>query len=137
AGLYRPTAGRITYGGVDIAAIPQADYWRSLAVVLQEFVRYELTARENVAMSDQTRAGDVAAVQAAAERAGIDRVLAGLGSGYDTMMSRSYDDGADLSVGQWQRVAVARAFFRDAPLLILDEPAAALDAMAEQHLYER
>ena len=137
AGLYQPTAGRITFGGVDIAAIPQADYWRSLAVVFQEFARYELTARENVAMSDHARAGDLAAVRAAADRAGIDRVLAGLGFGYDTMMSRSYDDGADLSVGQWQRVAVARAFFRDAPLLILDEPAAALDAMAEQHLYER
>jgi ATP-binding cassette, subfamily B, bacterial len=137
AGLYQPTAGRITFGGVDIAAIPQAEYWRSLAVVFQEFVRYELTARENVAMSDHARAGDLAAVQAAAERAGIDRALAGLASGYDTMMSRAYERGADLSVGQWQRVAVARAFFRDAPLLILDEPAAALDAMAEQRLYER
>ena len=137
AGLYQPTAGRITFGGVDVASIPQAEYWRSVAVVFQEFVRYELTARENVAMSDHARAGDLAAVRAAAEQAGIDGVLAGLGSGYDTMMSRAYEHGADLSVGQWQRVAVARAFFRDAPLLVLDEPAAALDAMAEQRLYER
>jgi ATP-binding cassette, subfamily B, bacterial len=137
AGLYQPTAGRITFGGVDIAAIPQPEYWRSVAAVFQDFVRYELTARENVAMSDHVRADDLAAVEAAARRAGIDGALERLGSGYETMLSRAYESGADLSVGQWQRVAVARAFFREAPLLILDEPAAALDAIAEQRLYQR
>ena len=137
AGLYRPTAGRITFGGVDIAAIPQAEYWRSVAAVFQDFVRYELTARENVAMSDHVRVDDLPGVAAAARRAGIDGALERLSSGYETMMSRAYDGGADLSVGQWQRVAVARAFFREAPLLVLDEPAAALDAIAEQRLYER
>jgi len=137
AGLYRPTMGRITYGGIDIHTIPQAVYWRSLASVFQDFVRYELTARENIALSDHTRVEDLAGVAAAASRAGIADALERLPAGYDTMMSRSFDDGADLSVGQWQRVAVARAFFREAPLLILDEPAAALDAIAEQRLYER
>jgi ATP-binding cassette subfamily B protein len=137
AGLYRPTTGRITFGGVDIGTITQAEYWRSVAVVFQDFVRYELTARENVAMSDHSRSDDSLAVATAARRAGIDGALERLSSGYETMMSRAYDGGADLSVGQWQRVAVARAFFREAPLLILDEPAAALDAMAEQRLYER
>lgn len=137
AGLYQPTTGRITYGGVDLATIPRATYWRSLAVVFQDFVRYELTARENVAISDQARQHDGAAVAQAAGRAGIGDALGALPLGYDTMMSRSYDDGAELSVGQWQRVAVARAFFREAPILILDEPAAALDAVAEQRLFER
>jgi ATP-binding cassette subfamily B protein len=137
AGLYRPTVGRITFGGTDVASIPREEYWRSVSAVFQDFVRYELTARENVAISDRVRAGDAASVAAAAQRAGIDGVLCGLADGYETMLSRAYDGGADLSVGQWQRVAMARAFFREAPMLILDEPAAALDAVEEQRLYER
>ncbi len=137
AGLYRPTTGTITFDGVDITTIPRSVYWRSLAVVFQDFVRYELTGRENIALGDHQRQDDVAGVAAAARRAGIDQALEALPAGYETMMSRAYDDGADLSVGQWQRVAVARAFFREAPLLVLDEPAAALDAVAEQRLYER
>lgn len=137
AGLYTPTAGRITYGGVDIADLDVSEYRRSLAVVFQDFVRYEMTARENIAMSDQARLHDMKGVTTAAYRAGIAEVLEQLPLGYETLMSRSYEDGADLSVGQWQRVAVGRAFFRDAPLLILDEPSAALDALAEQLLFER
>jgi ATP-binding cassette subfamily B protein len=137
AGLYRPTAGSISLDGVDIASIPRSEYWRSIAAVFQDFVRFELTARENIAMSEYARIDDMPGVTAAARRAGIDHALERLPSGYETMMSRSYDGGADLSVGQWQRLAVARAFFREAPLLILDEPAAALDAVAEKRLYER
>jgi ATP-binding cassette, subfamily B, bacterial len=137
AGLYRPSKGRITYGGVDISTIPRDQYWRTLAAVFQDFVRYELTARENIAMSDTARLDDLVAAVEAARRAGIDQALEALTDGYETMMSRTYDNGADLSVGQWQRVAVARAFFRQAPLLILDEPAASLDAVAEQALFER
>lgn len=137
AGLYEPTAGRITFGGVDISTLPRDVYWRAIAAVFQDFVRYELTARENVAMSDPVRIDDLPAIVEAARRAGIDQALNGLGAGYDTMLSRSYEDGAELSVGQWQRIAVARAFFRQAPLLILDEPAASLDAVAEQRLFER
>ena len=137
AGLYRPTAGRITFGGTDIASIPRDVYWRSVSAVFQDFVRYELTARENVAISDHHRKDDAATVADAARQAGIDQVLGELQAGYETMLSRAYDGGTDLSVGQWQRVAVARAFFREAPVLILDEPAAALDAIEEQRLYER
>jgi ATP-binding cassette subfamily B protein len=137
AGLYQPTTGWITFDGTDIASIPRAEYWQSLAVVFQDFVRYQLTARENIAMSDYPRIEDQTGIEAAARRAGIEEALERLPLGYETMMSRSYDDGADLSVGQWQRLAVARAFFREAPLLILDEPAAALDAVAEHRLYER
>lgn len=137
AGLYRPTTGRVTIGGTDIATVAREDYWRSVAAVFQDFVRYELTARENVTLGDHPRLDDVDAARAAARRAGIDDAIDALAAGYDTMMSRSYDGGADLSVGQWQRLAVARAFFRDAPVLILDEPAAALDAVAEQRLFDR
>jgi ATP-binding cassette subfamily B protein len=108
-----------------------------VSLVFQDFVRYELTARENIAISDHARAGHRSAVSAAARQAGIDGALDELAAGYETMLSRAYEGGADLSVGQWQRVAVARAFFREAPVLILDEPAAALDAVAERRLHER
>jgi len=137
AGLYWPTDGSISYGTQDIRDIGRARWWRSVATVFQDFSRYELSARENIAMSDRTRADDLEAVRSAAQRANIADELGALAAGYDTMLSRSYEGGVDLSVGQWQRVAVARAFFRDAPLLILDEPAAALDARAEQVLHER
>jgi ATP-binding cassette subfamily B protein len=137
AGLYRPTKGRILIGGVDATTIARDRYWQSVAVVFQDFVRYQLTARENIAMSDRSRLDDLRAVVDAADRAGIEQVLRRLPDGYETMMSRAYEGGADLSIGEWQRVAVARAFFRETPLLILDEPAAALDALAEQRLYER
>jgi ATP-binding cassette subfamily B protein len=137
SGLYEPTSGRITYGGVELGDIPRAAYWRAIAPVFQDFVRYELTAFENIAMHRRREASDLAAVRLAAQRAGIDDVVERLAAGYDTMMSRAYADGAELSVGQWQRMAVARAFFRDAPILVLDEPAAALDAIAERQLYDR
>jgi ATP-binding cassette subfamily B protein len=137
AGLYRPSAGRITWDGVDIADRPRDEHWRSLAVVYQDFVRYELTARENIGISDHQRLDDMAAITEAARRASIDQVVADLPHGYESMLSRAYDGGVDLSGGEWQRIAVARAFFRDAPLVILDEPAAALDAMAERRLYEQ
>lgn len=137
AGLYEPTTGRITWDGLDIKDISRPTYWRSLAVVYQDYVEYELTARENVGISDYQRLGDIDSIRAAAKRAGVDDALERLPSGYETMLSRSYDDGATLSQGEWQRVAVARAFFRDAPLLILDEPASALDPIAEKQLYER
>lgn len=137
AGLYEPTAGRITVGGSDIADVARPGYWTSVAAVFQDFVRYELTARENIAMSDHARLDDTAAVAAAARLAGIHERLEELPAGYETMLSRAYEDGADLSLGQWQRLAVARAFFRDAPLLVLDEPASAVDAIAEHQLYEK
>jgi ATP-binding cassette subfamily B protein len=137
AGLYQPTSGRIAYGGVDIAALDQARYRRTLGVVFQDFQRYEMTARANITISDTARVDDGAGAAAAARRAGIADVVEALPSGYDTMLSRSYEGGADLSVGQWQRIALARAFFRDSPVLILDEPAAALDPFAEQELVGR
>jgi ATP-binding cassette, subfamily B, bacterial len=137
AGLYTPTTGSITYGGLDVASMHKSEYWRSVAPVFQDFVKYELTARENIAISEIDRIEDLEKVRSAAERAGINDAMENLPAGYETMLSRSYDGGADLSIGQWQRLAVARAFFREAPLLILDEPAAALDAVAEDNLYRR
>jgi len=137
AGLYQPSAGRITWNGVDGAGIPRSTWWASLAVVYQDYAMYELSARENITLGDHRRPCEEPAVRQAAARAGVDDVLSGLPGGYDTMLSRSYDGGAALSQGEWQRVAVARALYRDASLVILDEPAASLDAYAERELFER
>ena len=136
AGLYAPTAGRITWDGVDVAGLDRDELRRRVAVVFQDFERYALTARENVAFGDVRRLDDDAAVREAARRAGADGPLSALPQGYDTQLGRLFG-GSDLSVGQWQRVALARAFYRAAPLVVLDEPTAALDARAEHDLFAR
>jgi ATP-binding cassette, subfamily B, bacterial len=107
------------------------------AVVFQDFIQYALSAGDNIALGRHERAGDTAAIIQAAERAGADKDIAGLPEGYETLLGPAFIDGTDLSTGQWQRVALARTFFRDAPLVILDEPTAALDAKAEHELFER
>jgi len=136
AGLYRPTGGRITWDGIDLATVPRSQLWRSIGIVHQDYFEYSLTARENIAISDHRRLDAVEAIEAAAHRAGAHDAISKLPRQYETMLSRAFDGGADLSQGEWQRIAVARAFFRDASFLILDEPASALDALAERRLYE-
>jgi ATP-binding cassette subfamily B protein len=106
-------------------------------VIFQDFIRYQLDARHNIALGDHARVDDVAAVERAARAAGIDDVLRSLPGGYDTLLGPEYFGGSDLSGGQWQRIALARAFFRDAPVVILDEPTAALDPRAEAAVFDR
>ena len=105
--------------------------------VFQDFTRFEHSAREAIGFGDIDRLDDDEGIRQAAQRAGADGFIEALPAGYDTRLSTSFSDGTELSVGQWQRVAVARAFFRDAPLVVMDEPAAALDARAERDLFER
>lgn len=137
AGLYQPEAGRITWDGVDTATLDPEGLRRGVAVLFQDFLHYRLPARDNIGVGRVDAADDLAAIVAAATEAGADDVLRTLPRGYDTVLSPEFDGGEDLSGGQWQRIALARAFFRDAPLLILDEPTAALDARAEHALFER
>jgi len=126
ARLYVADSGRILWDGVDIATLDLARVRRSVAVVFQDFLRFALTARENVGVGDAARIEDVRGIVAAAATTGIDATLAGLAHGYDTVLAPEFEGGGDLSAGQWQRVALSRAFFRDAPFIILDEPSAAL-----------
>jgi ATP-binding cassette subfamily B protein len=137
AGLYRPDQGRIRWDGVDLADVDADELRDSIAVIFQDFERYLLPARENVGLGRNERIEDFDAIRSAALRADADQFLATLPEGYETMLGREFAGGYDLSIGQWQRLALARAFFRDAPFVILDEPTAALDARAESQLFER
>jgi ATP-binding cassette subfamily B protein len=134
-GLYRPTSGRVLWDGLDIAQCDPEQARKGVTAIFQDFVHYELPARDNVALGDTERFDDLSAIQHAARLAGVDKLLADLPNGYDTRLTRAFEGGTELSVGQWQRIALARAFFRDSPFLILDEPTAALDAGAEAELF--
>jgi ATP-binding cassette subfamily B protein len=137
-GLYRPSAGRISLDGRDIADLPPEAVRGAVAVLFQDFQRYLLPRADNVAVGRWQHAGDREAVVAAATAAGADSFLSALPDGYATLLGpRFVGGGTDLSGGQWQRVALARAFFRDAPFVILDEPTAILDARAEAELFDR
>jgi ATP-binding cassette subfamily B protein len=135
--LYTPTSGRILWDGVDTANCDPVAVRRRLAVIFQDFVRYCLTARENVGMGNHERIDDLDGIVAAARQSRADGFLAALPDGYETMLGRQFEGGHELSIGQWQRVALGRAFFRGAPFVILDEPTAALDPRAEHELFER
>jgi ATP-binding cassette subfamily B protein len=137
AGLYAPTGGRISWDGTDIAGVDPDELRRSVAVIFQDFQRYHLPARDNIGLGRHDAAGDLDAIRRAARQADADGFVAALPDGYDTMLGPEFTKGTDLSIGQWQRMALARAFFRDAPLVILDEPTAALDPRAEHELFER
>ena len=137
AGLYAPTEGVILLDGRPLAEYPKEVLWRRFGVVLQDFVRYQFTARENVGLGNPAVMDDLARIVAAAEKGGADETVAGLPQGWDTQLGRWFEGGVELSMGNWQKVAVSRAFMRDADILILDEPTAALDAEAEHALFQR
>ncbi len=138
AKLYEPTAGRILVDGAPLGRM-RADEWRSrLAGAFQDFFRFELPARHAVGVGDVPRRDDGAAVTAAVGRAGADDVVSRLPAGLDTQLGPTWPGGVEVSFGQWQKLALARGFMRDAPLLlVLDEPTAALDAETEHALFER
>jgi len=138
AKLYEPTAGRILADGVPLSQV-RADEWRSrMAGAFQDFFRFEFSARHGVGLGDLPRHDDLAAVTAAVTRAGAEDVVARLPAGLDTQLGPTWPGGVEVSFGQWQKLALARGFMRDAPLLlVLDEPTAALDAETEHALFER
>jgi ATP-binding cassette, subfamily B, bacterial len=136
--FYQPAKGTITVDGRDLARVP-ADAWRArLAGAFQDFFRFELVAAQTVGLGDLERLENRPAIDAAVTRAGADDVIDRLAHGLDTQLGVTWDDGVEVSFGQWQKLALARGFMRDDPLLlVLDEPTAALDAETEHALFER
>ncbi len=136
AGLYTTSSGTIRWDDTDISTSDPDLLRRSVALIFQEFGQYAMTAGENIGLGDVARIDDVGAIVEAARLAQADGFIADLPRGYDNLLGSEYFGGANLSLGQWQRIALARAFFRDAPFVILDEPTASLDPRAEAALFE-
>jgi ATP-binding cassette subfamily B protein/ATP-binding cassette subfamily C protein len=132
AGLYHPSAGTVCWDGTDLADVHGEPLRERIAVIAQEHGNWPLTVRDNIIMG---RLLDDELLASAAAASGADAVIAELAHGYDTLLAREFKEGAELSGGQWQRIAAARGFYRTAPLLIMDEPTAALDARAEYALF--
>jgi ATP-binding cassette subfamily B protein len=135
AGLYTPDHGSVRWDGIDSRQLRRSEIYARTAVVFQDFARLALSAEENIAMIGAADSIDQRRVRAAARATGADTVIDGLPFGYETPLSTLFSGGQDLSGGQWQRIALARAYYRDAPLVILDEPTAALDPRAEHELF--
>jgi ATP-binding cassette subfamily B protein len=136
--FYEPTAGRILVDGAELGRMPADEWRRRLSGAYQDFFRFEFRARHSVGVGDVPRLEDQPAVVTAVGRAGADDVVEKLRSGLETQLGPTWPDGVEVSFGQWQKLALARGFMRDEPLLlVLDEPTAALDAETEHALFER
>ncbi|GLQ54708.1 ABC transporter ATP-binding protein [Devosia nitrariae] len=135
--LYDPVEGRITIDGTDIRDIGLADLARHMGVIFQDFMRFSFTAGENIGIGDVTAVDDEARIREAAERSLAAAVIEKLPGRYTQVLGRMFSKGRDLSGGEWQKIAIARAYMRDAQVMILDEPTAALDAKAEAEVFAR
>ncbi len=135
--LYEPTEGQIFLDGVELRDYDLTELRERVGVIFQDFVQYQATARENVGFGQIKALDDLGRIEDAARRGGGDRVVAELDQGYETMLGRWFDHGHELSGGQWQKIALSRAFMRDGALLVLDEPTSALDAEREYEIFQR
>ena len=135
--LYDPTAGQILLDGVDIREYNLEDLWKEIGVIFQDFMRYDLTSSENIAIGRIEKRNNLIPIRAAAIRSLADEVIKELPNNYNQRLGCRFEGGVDLSGGEWQRIALARAYLRDAQLLILDEPTASLDARSEHEVFRR
>jgi ATP-binding cassette subfamily B protein len=134
--LYDPTFGSITIDGVDLRQFEIAALRRQISVIFQDYTKYHLTAKENIWLANINLPFSYEKITAAARRSGADDVISKLPQGYDTILGKFFEQGEELSIGQWQKIALARAFLRDSQLIVLDEPTSALDPKAEEEVFQ-
>lgn len=135
--LYDPVDGQILLDGIDLREYDLEDLYKEIGVIFQDYMRYEMTARENIAVGRIEQVGNLELISKSAQKSMADEVVSKLALGYNQMLGRRFENGVDLSGGEWQKVALARAYLRDAQLLILDEPTSALDARSEYEVFQR
>jgi ATP-binding cassette subfamily B protein len=135
--LYDPDSGVIKYDGSDIKQMDPAEYRKQFSVVFQDFMLYNLSAGENIRLGNIAMAGEGDASEKSAQVTGVHELISSLPAGYDTVIGNLFDDSRELSWGEWQKIALSRALYRNSPVLILDEPSSALDADSEYHIFSR
>jgi len=135
--LYDPVQGTITVDGLDLKKTDPEEWRRHITVLFQDFVRYNLSVQENIWMGDTSLPPDTPRVEDAARQAAADTVIRRLPDAYSSRLGKLFSGGQELSSGEWQKIALARAFFRNAEIVILDEPASSLDALAEAEIFHR
>lgn len=136
ARLYDPTEGEIKIGENNLKDCPVEFIRKNISVVFQDFNHYQMLVRENIGVGDVTEIENIKKINDVANLTGVDKFIHTLPLGYDTQLGRWFEKGQELSIGQWQRIALARGFMRDAPILIFDEPTSHLDARAEAEIFE-
>ena len=137
ARFYDVTSGEILINGVNVNKLNLMSWHKTLGIIFQDFIKYEYTLRENIYFGKTFEKENLKEILKAAEKSGANKVADSLEKGYEQVLGKTFEGGADLSVGEWQKVALARAFFRNAPVLILDEPTASIDAKSENDIFEK
>lgn len=135
--LYDPSGGSITLDGADLRDFDTTSLRREMGVIFQDYAHYNLTANENIWFGNVALPPDQVTIETAAQKSGADQVIQRLPKGYETVLGKWFEDGEELSIGEWQKVALARAFLRDAQIIVLDEPTSAMDAKAEYEVFKR
>jgi ATP-binding cassette, subfamily B, bacterial len=135
--LYKPTEGRILIDGIDLLDYQLADLRANIGIIFQDYIRYEMTVSDNIAVGDISQISDNKAIESAASMSMAHEVIAQLPNQFQQVLGKRFKDGTELSGGQWQKIALARAYMRDAQLIVLDEPTSALDARAEHEVFKR
>ncbi len=136
-GFYQPTKGNIKFDDKDISNYKDDEIRNQITAVFQDFALYNIAAKENIALGDCKKEYTLQEIKQAAQSAGIDDIIENLPNSYDTILGNLFEKGEDLSIGQWQKIAIAKAFFRNTPVVLMDEPSSALDTETEQQLLEK
>ena len=137
ARFYDVSGGEILINGNNLKDLDLESWYKSLGIIFQDFIKYEYTLSQNIHFGKIYAKFDLGKIEQAASLAGVDRLALDLDKGYDQMLGMTFEGGQELSLGQWQKVALARAFLRDAPVLILDEPTASIDAKSEKEIFDK